>query len=307
MAGLLYDHLCAQVAETGIGRLGKHFLSFLGNAPVYDITNVYGLFPDWEKESSAEIPRRPPHDHLWVEWLKTDANGEHRVGVWIESANTPEGQPVRDSVAGMIKEREVVADDIWLCTPYVKLIRSEIASHQDVVGRLIASKTICGVFGTTELKSVSGFMAHWDYIPPFKVPLSSLHQTGSMWPFIWPAFMAFGLLHCRNVSTELVQQHDPHAERRRNRGLPPKASYHVLRLELPNEIRPHAPTADEAESERKMRFHLCRGHFKNLQHERYKSKGWHWWPAHWKGSKDIGVIDKRYELRQRPEPAATGA
>jgi hypothetical protein len=117
----------------------------------------------------------------------------------------------------------------------------------------------------------------------------------------WPAFMAFALLHCKNV---VVEEHRPDGRLQRRvekAGNPPRVTYKTLRIEVPKvcaERKRILAGADD--SGPKVRFHLCSGHFKNLQHPRYKNKGWHWWPAHWKGSRALGRVNKTYSLESRP-------
>jgi hypothetical protein len=118
----------------------------------------------------------------------------------------------------------------------------------------------------------------------------------------WPPFMAFALLHCKNVTAETHRPEPAAVKHCQKYNVPARVTYRTLRLELPEESTPRAAPAGQEPSGRKVRFHLVRGHFKNLQHERYKDKGWHWWPAHWKGSPDLGRVEKHYELHGR-DPA----
>lgn len=110
----------------------------------------------------------------------------------------------------------------------------------------------------------------------------------------WPAFMALALLHCHNVVAEDVRPDEQTQRRVAKSGNPPRCTYKTLKLQIPQASRRHS--SGESGSEPATRFHLCRGHFKNLQHERFKSKGWHWWPAHWRGSPELGEVIKDYKL-----------
>lgn len=313
MAGLLYDHLMTHAAESGDA---PDVLAALRDAPAYEITNILGLFDDWEEAAEKEIPRRPPHNHLWCEWIREDfQDAVQQFGSLVDNVTT-------------MKRNENFPpswndyDELWSFYGFKKTLKlkENVQLSRLVCGRLFVADHAFVVGLKNDGKEISRQLLSWPFTKSvFGLDLSpsvDYESTGSApgvnlgrgWDYSWPALMAFSLLHCRNVSTEIVKpDFDPHAERRRNRGLPAKKAYHVLRLELPNNIRPHAPTANDEEAERRMRFHLCRGHFKNLQHERYKEKGWHWWPAHWKGSKEIGVIDKRYELHKREDKGTNAA
>lgn len=149
-----------------------------------------------------------------------------------------------------------------------------VSTQQELVARAtLFSLDVVGSFG---------YQPHWQPADP------------------WPPFMAFALLNCKNVVTEEVVPEERIQKECRKHGRPPRVTYKVLRVEVPKtvHVRQTYDGADD-ESGPRVRFHLCSGHFKNLQHERYKAKGWHWWPAHWRGSKDLGEVHKRYEITPR--------
>jgi hypothetical protein len=114
----------------------------------------------------------------------------------------------------------------------------------------------------------------------------------------WVPFMGFALLHCKNVSTEEHIPNERIARRVKKSGQPPRATFKTLRLELPKLDKHKKPTQEEKEEEDKMRMrlHFCSGHFKNLQNDRYKEKGLYWWPAHWRGDPELGMVVKDYSL-----------
>jgi hypothetical protein len=116
----------------------------------------------------------------------------------------------------------------------------------------------------------------------------------------WPAFMAFALLHCHNVVAEAVVPDERTQRRVQKAGNPRRATYKVLKIEVPADChrRQDADGLGDDDGRPKVRFHLCSGHFKHLQSERYVNKRgqWVWCPAHWKGSRALGRVDKRYEL-----------
>lgn len=113
----------------------------------------------------------------------------------------------------------------------------------------------------------------------------------------WPPFMAFSLLHCKNVVTEETVPDAKIQHQCRKHGRPPRVTYKTLKIEVPRSVQNRqAYMGGSEDAGPKVRFHLCSGHFKNLQHERYKEKGWHWWPAHWKGAKELGEVHKTYKL-----------
>ena len=141
---------------------------------------------------------------------------------------------------------------------------------------------------------------------PFR--LSMLHSVPTKdryWPFVtpWPALMASALLHCKNVTSDHVTPAAAlSAKQRRHlqrRGEPEPVAYKVLRLRVPEE-QPVAQSRTSSPSESaSVRLHLCRGHFKQLTHPRYKHPGLYWWPAHWRGDPAAGITLKDYVLSAR--------
>lgn len=109
------------------------------------------------------------------------------------------------------------------------------------------------------------------------------------------AFAGFALLACKNVETETHEPCPKQARRLAKYGQPPRVTYKTLRLVVPDYLKEHAGPG-EGDGQKK-RLHFVRGHFKNLQHERYKDKrGMHWWPSHWRGDASVGRVEKRYEV-----------
>jgi hypothetical protein len=116
----------------------------------------------------------------------------------------------------------------------------------------------------------------------------------------WPPFMAFALLHCKNV---VVDEHVPDEKtqrRARKAGNPPRVTYQTLRVEVPvaSHRRQAIQPGDLEDSGPRVRFHLCAGHFKHLQSPRYVNKRGQlvWCPAHWKGAKELGEVHKNYQV-----------
>lgn len=279
-----------------IHRGGNPRTSPFRSLPVYEVTNVLPLFDDWSSYFTNQIPKRPPHDSVWVEWKCSD-------GVGSQGAVPPRDDAHSWSIGCCINLTEfaldaegVPADSICLiCRVFMRLDRSAPGQrdrYQGVIGcgdhyaTLILSENCTKVASGAEHPVPPGgpFIFF-----PFR---SSKHAVIQ----IWPAFMAFALLHCKNIETEIVRPSDRVINQKSNGRFPPKRDCYVLKLQLPHGAQLHSTESGDDESTHKKRFHLCRGHFKNLQDNRYKNKGWHWWPAHWKGSKTLGEIDKTYRL-----------
>jgi hypothetical protein len=129
----------------------------------------------------------------------------------------------------------------------------------------------------------------------------------------WPAFFAFALLNCKNVVTEDVPPDERLQRECRKHKRPPRVTYKVLKVEVPKSAhsRQSYDHAEDDDTGPKVRFHLCSGHFKHLQSERYVNKRgqWIWCPAHGRGSKELGEVKKTYRLtpnQQGGSPATSG-
>jgi hypothetical protein len=128
----------------------------------------------------------------------------------------------------------------------------------------------------------------------------------------WVAFASFALLHCRNIIAEDVVPGERIQRECKKHGRPPRITYKVLKVEVPQAAHVRRSyEGDEDDTGPKVRLHLCRGHFKHLQAERYTNKRgqWIWCPAHLKGSKELGEVNKRYQLAPNPQgspPATSG-
>jgi hypothetical protein len=132
--------------------------------------------------------------------------------------------------------------------------------------------------------------------------LLSIPTTQRYWPFAtpWPVLMASALLHCKNVTRERVEPLAALSAKQQRKlakhGAPAPVTYDVLRLRVPQEQAAPGGHTPAAPTRPGVRFHLCRGHFKQLTHPRYKEPGLYWWPAHWRGDPALGVTLKDYAL-----------
>lgn len=328
--GLLYEHLCNHAADGHVlTEFDQRFYKHLRNVPVYEVSNVVSLLPDWGNQRESPISKRPPHDMLWVEW-KYREQGDYftdwSLGVFLEKSSREYVRQInskvvrslnqKDTLGRLLGSTEEVIDtyDEFYIAHFFK--RVDLTNAKGISKGIVAHRNMRGVLSWSMMQYIFalkddatkartfGYMEEMKTIKagaasvPFGLPGLMSFYADQYYPVgvPWPPFVAFSLLHCKNVSTDTVPG-EPNPPRLVRRGWPPlKKEYKVLRLNLPAEMKPRGETPDSEADERRMRFHLCRGHFKNLQHERYKSKGWHWWPAHWKGDPAVGSIEKRYEL-----------
>src|SRR5262245_19884931 len=54
------------------------------SAPVYEVTDLIALFPDWEREKDKSIPKRPPHSPIWVEWKHREGDTTPGQDWWVD-------------------------------------------------------------------------------------------------------------------------------------------------------------------------------------------------------------------------------
>ncbi len=308
-----------------------HLDSGMSGGSVYDLSNVIPLFSDWQRERDRRVSKRPPNTNVWCEWPAVEARhgweNKYVVGVLFHSIPLADGKSyflqttLRTAEGGETDAQreasrawfsevlEVVsrADEFFMGSVFRQLISTtdpvQLADLRRAGLRLPVTGYDSGEFLAVMADDYSTvrFTKHprmkGAYIPgmpelqmPYFVESDPAYTP-------WPPFMAFALLHCKNIVTE---EHVPDAKTQRRAekgGCPPRTSYKTLRVEVPATVhKRQGYDPGEDDSGPKVRFHLCSGHFKNLQHERYKNKGWHWWPAHWRGSKDLGTVEKRYEL-----------
>jgi hypothetical protein len=115
-----------------------------------------------------------------------------------------------------------------------------------------------------------------------------------------PVVRALALLNCKNVEAET--QHFVRDAKQRKKAKTPlaRAVYHTLKLHLPGRVGHSVGAGTHSEAERA--FHLVRGHFADYREGAGlfgRLKGVYWIPAHARGSKDAGIITKRYEIKKR--------
>lgn len=111
--------------------------------------------------------------------------------------------------------------------------------------------------------------------------------------------LAFGLANCRNVA--LVEGEDASPSRQARRyaertGEPPPPRFYTLRIGPLSSARSAGPSSG---SHRDLPLHIVRGHFSRYTEERPlfgKYSGLFWVPAHVRGSADVGVIGKDYQV-----------
>lgn len=329
---MLYDRILEAMAYmTRRGIQPKPAEADIGNrllgAVVYEISSVVPLFGDWVRERGKPIPKRAPHPQTWCEWSETESCADGTFIRWRMGALISEHGPevigrivprlspnTRSSDACAWSGLLLPDDQVYTVqpfklieeatfptrfprhTPMVGIPANVFAYHQ--TGEYVGGSLImpdARVVGEMTEKEKEEFRLSLGAFG-FGHILSVMNERYDHHQCCWPPFMAFSLLHCKNVSAE---KHDPDEKtqrRARRAGGPPRSSWHTITIRVPEMHKPKVGGGD-GEAGLGVRFHLCRGHFKNLKHSRFKTPGLHWWPAHWRGDPELGevITDRKIE------------
>jgi hypothetical protein len=135
--------------------------------------------------------------------------------------------------------------------------------------------------------------------PDFKPALiAGADQNAASWGPCLPFLFAISLLHCKNVSLELVPT-SARIQRKRDRRYTPGIRYKRLVVEPMREAMRRERTGAEPGDTVKHALHICRGHFKDYREKglfgRYK--GIYWWEQHVRGDAQYGEIRKDYVVK----------
>jgi hypothetical protein len=115
-----------------------------------------------------------------------------------------------------------------------------------------------------------------------------------------PFKYALSLLHCKNV--ELIDEKVPAPIRKRwkKEGIP-DVIYRQIVVHPMRAQKRRSAVDDEPRQQagREARLHICRGHFKDYRQGKGlfgKNQGIYWWDHHARGSADLGVVHKTYQV-----------
>jgi hypothetical protein len=283
----------------------RELAGYLATIPVYDVTNVLPLFRDWDDTLDKPIPKRAPHPMTWAEWVSETEFGMMRSGHLLAESTVSEAKIFRDRPGDfrMRKGRQPLSwlddakEDSFVYTMTAWFLLEKAATTELAVSFPAHEPCLMdttGMFGFCKSGEYIGhsyvhFPSHTGF---FGLPIQGTeNQDIDEFQKGWFApFMTFALLHCKNVVTTTHGYTEQERKRVRKSGNPPRVTYKTIQLEVPATVTKHDPSDPNPEAKGTTRFHLCRGHFKNLTHPRYKNPGLHWWPAHWKGNIEQGAV-----------------
>jgi hypothetical protein len=154
-------------------------------------------------------------------------------------------------------------------------------------------------FGETAMiLNSTGGLARW------LLPIHPCEDMGKVSMWTSPALLALSFMHCKNV---VINEHSGLYANRQDRrqaerrGDPPRSTFHTLQIEPMKKVL--ATEGGIATNGLKKALHICRGHFSEYGDEYGKGKlfgkleGRYWMPAHVRGSSEVGIADKDYNVK----------
>lgn len=315
MKQLLYSELLHSMqSKRGLEESAKR----LAATPVYEVTNILPIIYEKGDSRRGEIPIRPPHKDVWIEFVQSPVDGDAPsviVGQWWRLANYTqsnyehEAKIARDNgdsvtaknLSGTLARYEVLHffkatlwDDGKPTREIIQLDEVAEFYFHDEYRRAVRNHIPLSFAGlTTEQVSGQSKLSIDDLKKSFETdnPASLRGWYEPMGEY------SFALMHCANIETEEIR---PSAKTVRaalsTRSAQPRP-YRVLKLSRLYRAKQHEIISDvESTIENEIsdptgkRFHICRGHFKHLRDVRFHKPGWYWWPEHWRGDKKAGIM-----------------
>lgn len=96
-------------------------------------------------------------------------------------------------------------------------------------------------------------------------------------------------LNCKNIGQTIIPEPKELSKTRVKRGKMAMYQYHVLDIHL-DAIGRQFDISRTDKRNASQRLHVCRGHFKK------RETGIYWWSDHMRGKKELGVIEKDYQI-----------
>jgi hypothetical protein len=318
-----------------------HSIEDAGHA-VYELTDVVPLFSDWETEKAKKVPRRPPHPHMWAEWQITQTDKDDIAWDWITGvviSNVSEREEV-DRLAQkyctqprhieiMNNAEEVYTSHMFRClNGPIRNVPDRLKDAPSLrdAKTCLANRAVVADMNFTmwalkndacDIDALQVYGKHGDALANHGTiemnqgdewnilncngTLGLGMSTQAAW-CAWPAFMAFALLHCRNVET-INHTVDEHTQREcKKHSRPPRSEWKTLSVQMPKLKRYPTTVEGVREMTTQKRFHLRSGHFKNLTHPRYlnhdaEGGNWHWFQSCYVGDPELGTIRSTHKLK----------
>lgn len=135
----------------------------------------------------------------------------------------------------------------------------------------------------------------YNLIPEFK-NVTQQQKTEFIMLDINVVFYALNFLHCRNVKSIENKFDDKLINNWKKKNRPFFEKYYTLEIDAMKKVL--EDEGDIKNSGIKKALHICRGHFKNYDDKPLfgKHTGMYWWQHSVRGSKDVGIINKTYQV-----------
>lgn len=115
-----------------------------------------------------------------------------------------------------------------------------------------------------------------------------------------PAFLAISFMHCKNVKVKEERPNEKVSKYFKRRHGLPMLRFRVLEIEpMKRVLETQGGSATQGISKA---MHICRGHFKDYREKglgKNHAKGLWWWDAHVRGNKDLGEVEKVYNINPK--------
>lgn len=261
----------------------------------FDIQNVTDyLFAGTDQEHweiKTDFPYlTPPFEECWLETGNPPfiaSNGQRkgleggkpdRWGAYMQSSPWQE----TDRKGWLVGSQMVLAWGGELTTPGVQIVM-----FLDEQGTLIDAPKWALLGGD-------------NYIEHMKKRLPSFPHSliAEMSAKMFPIWLALSFLHCKNISVAESNPNPKLAKARQRRNKPPLTKYYTLEIETMKRVLRTEGRSEEVGLKRAL--HICRGHFASYTEEKPlfgKIAGRFWIPAHVRGSKEAGEINKDYKVK----------
>jgi hypothetical protein len=332
---LLYDRLLEQAERyrrdhptpEAFGEVNAAILRDLLECQVYEITDLLPLFPDWEREKDKKVPRRSPHNRVWCEWQFREEFEDKwalwKLGTLISRMDADDIEKLKLAefrVAGAINfsDLDIAGKELYFVQYFRHLLDINVEADKQAINTIAADvgamvwtmnpagdgircvklyprAAIDKASSKADVQEACKLFCYFGLGADLNRRLDIHNQIY----YPWPPFLAFSLLHCKNIVTE-----DHHPEEKIQRHCqkhrwPPRVTYKTLKIQVPVKVMKGSAGADCDDDGPQVRFHLCSGHFKDLRHERYRRPGLYWWSSHYRGARELGEVRTTHRLVAR--------
>lgn len=290
---------------------------FMQDAPVFNLRGLQDAFDQQVTTKGFDFIEhafciRPPYPRIWCEYLirpEDRVEAPLRIGALVEAWQQGPQQIPRETMIDTLRNHEArkrghlqvmaTADLVQVASSVMVTISVVIeAVHMYMVysryGIAVAEATGKPITVPFTQKFPLTLPAGLNHKTAREMIESSRRQVMNQISLIW---FALTLLNCKNVEAE-KHAHDAKLQQARaRRDKQPLRDFYTLNVRLPKSAQ--SRTGGQATGELRP-FHTVMGHLADYREGAGlfgKHKGVFWIPAHVRGNKDAGTINKNYALK----------